>query len=76
MLYFKISYLLIFLFFKYANACLAEILLKLPEDRLINSLGNTTLDLTCVCFIDLDVLTKDDNSPYLLESTLSCLNKL
>ena len=37
--------------------------------EIINSLGNITLDLTCVCFIDLDVLTKDDNSPYLLEST-------
>ena len=50
------------LFFKYANACLAVISLKLPVDRLINSSGNETLDIICVSFMDLDVFTSDYNS--------------
>ena len=46
------------LFFKYANACLAIMSFKLSLSRLVNSLGNDTVDTTCVCFIDFEVFTK------------------
>ena len=64
-----------FLFFRYASACLAEILVKSPEYKLINSLGNDIEWVILVSFIDLDVLTKDFNSVNLSLGDFNSLNK-
>ena len=44
--------------------------------KLIYSLGSITVDTTCVSLIDLEVLTKDDNSLNLSALAFNCLNKI
>ena len=74
-LYLIISYLLIFLFFIYAAACLAIISFESTLFRLINSLGNVTELVTLVSLMDLEVTINDFNSLNFSGADLSCLNK-